>query len=129
MTHTEYQRKWRKKNPAKQKEYNRRWRERNPSKAREYARKHRQNNPEAWKTYHLKSKYGITAEQREEMIAAQDHKCGICKCELDDPHVDHIEEPFKLRGILCHNCNVTLGLMKDSPELLRAAADYLEKYA
>lgn len=42
-------------------------------------------------------------------------------------HVDHDHNTGHIRGILCQACNVTLGKMNDSPELLRAAAAYLEK--
>ena len=66
-------------------------------------------------------------EERDAMIVAQDGKCAICRCELTDPHVDHALNPKRVRGILCHNCNVSLGLMKDNPTNLRAAADYLER--
>ena len=34
----------------------------------------------------------------------------------------------KVKGLLCHNRNVSVGLMKDSPELLTKAAQYLESY-
>jgi hypothetical protein len=31
-----------------------------------------------------------------------------------------------IRGLLCVNCNLALGQLKDDPALLRKAADYLE---
>lgn len=128
-----YSRQWRARNPDKVARSRNKYRSKNREKcleySREYARRTRKENPDGWKAYHLKSKYGLTPEEKEAMILAQDQKCAICKIILDDPHIDHIEEPFKLRGVLCHNCNVSLGLMKDNPEFLRAAADYLEKYA
>ena len=42
-------------------------------------------------------------------------------------HIDHDHGTGEVRGILCSACNTTLGLMGDSPERLRAAADYLER--
>ena len=43
-------------------------------------------------------------------------------------HLDHCHGSGKLRGILCHNCNVGLGHFKDNVELLAKAIEYLKKY-
>ena len=36
------------------------------------------------------------------------------------------EEQKKMRGLLCHNCNVGLGRAKDSSVILQSAIDYLK---
>ena len=41
-------------------------------------------------------------------------------------HVDHDHETGKIRGLLCHACNIVLGLVKDDPDRLRLLANYLE---
>jgi hypothetical protein len=73
--------------------------------------------------------YGITVDRFEEILALQDGLCAICRTPAFGaklPHVDHDHESGSVRGILCSNCNTGLGLFKDDPELLRAAAKYLE---
>ena len=40
---------------------------------------------------------------------------------------DHDHVTMKFRGWICNNCNMSLGLLSDSPELLRKLAEYLEK--
>ena len=73
-------------------------------------------------------KYGITLEQKEAMLADQGHRCGICR--TDEPgkrgwFTDHCHTSKRVRGILCHRCNSALGLLRDDPAVLLAAADYL----
>ncbi|MFE5866619.1 endonuclease VII domain-containing protein [Streptomyces virginiae] len=59
------------------------------------------------------------------MIAAQGGLCCLC---LRAPavHVDHCHKTGRVRGVLCFNCNVGLGLLKESPDRIRRAAEYLE---
>ncbi|WP_079052448.1 endonuclease VII domain-containing protein [Streptomyces regalis] len=74
---------------------------------------------------HLRRKYGITETERDEMIASQMGLCAIC---LTAPavHVDHCHNTGRVRGVLCFNCNSGLGLLRDDPEAMNRAADYLE---
>jgi len=41
--------------------------------------------------------------------------------------VDHHHGTGLFRGVLCKSCNTMLGLGQDSPEVLRKAAEYLER--
>lgn len=77
--------------------------------------------------------YGIDQSDYEVMLEAQDGLCGICR--TDDPgrgqanfSVDHSHENEHVRGLLCHSCNVGIGLLGDNPDRLRAAADYIDSH-
>mgnify|MGYP000182072305 CR=1 FL=1 len=59
--------------------------------------------------WHLKSRYNLTVDQVSEMFANQLCKCAICKTELTKYHIDHSHETGKVRGLLCHKCNIRLG--------------------
>ncbi|MFD7711836.1 endonuclease VII domain-containing protein [Streptomyces sp. NPDC059786] len=74
---------------------------------------------------HLWSKYGMTVAERDEMIASQKGLCAICRM-APAVHVDHCHETGRVRGVLCFNCNSGLGLLRDDPEAMYRAADYLE---
>ncbi|MFE3765930.1 endonuclease VII domain-containing protein [Streptomyces sp. NPDC059104] len=77
---------------------------------------------------HLKRKYGITEAERDRMIAGQGGLCCLC---LRAPavHVDHCHKTGKVRGVLCFNCNTGLGLLKENPDRILRAAEYLEGHA
>ncbi len=82
----------------------------------------------ASKLNNLKFRYGITSEEYRNVLQKQDSKCAICgavpgKRSL---HVDHDHETGKIRGLLCHKCNVGLGHFSDDPNLLIKASKYLE---
>lgn len=73
---------------------------------------------------------------RDYLIGQQGGRCAICRVELKPgqqaagagtSHVDHDHVTKKIRGVLCHECNLGLGHFGDSPVKLRAAAEYLER--
>ena len=77
----------------------------------------------------LIERYNITLEQYNEMLTAQNGVCSICgsppsRRNLD---VDHNHNTGKVRGLLCHHCNLILAHALDDKNILRNAANYLEK--
>jgi hypothetical protein len=68
-------------------------------------------------------------EARQETLAGRERPsvCDLCG-EFNVRIVfDHDHKTGMFRGWLCDRCNKTLGHVKDSPELLRKLAEYLEK--
>lgn len=89
----------------------------------------RKENPKAVFRWKLKRSYGITPERLEQMQTEQEGLCKICKqkCKVKRRlSIDHDHTTKKVRGLLCGNCNHGLGHFRDSPDLLRAAAEYIE---
>lgn len=87
----------------------------------------------------LRRKYGITFDQYEAMLASQEHVCAVCgEANLNGNRlsVDHDHSCCPgvrtcgscIRELLCQRCNMLLGVAKDSPSRLRAAAAYLERH-
>jgi len=73
--------------------------------------------------------YGLSIEDETVLLKKQNNACAICKklFQTDsDYHVDHCHDTKKVRGLLCPSCNKGLGLFKDNPTALKAAAAYVE---
>jgi hypothetical protein len=81
------------------------------------------------RNYHLKKKYGMTAEQWDATFESQGCACAICKSRETSHHwcVDHDHESGEVRGILCSPCNILIGMAKDHPQVLDDAKRYLEE--
>ena len=75
--------------------------------------------------------FKITPEQYEQMLKSQNGVCKTCgeKC-LSGRNlaVDHCHVSGKIRGLLCSKCNRAIGLLNDSPELIKRVADYVERF-
>lgn len=109
---------WRAKNPEKVRKWNRRWTEENRTTERN-------------RVDHLQHKYGLTLEQYDAMLASQNGACKICNSFTPGGtsgrfHVDHDHTTGKIRGLLCHHCNIGLGHFKDDISTLAKAIAYLQ---
>jgi len=99
-------------------------------KHREYMRQWRKDNPRPEKQliYYRKYTYGITDNEYNQMVKAQDGLCAICKkLPAKMLFVDHCHETGKVRGLLCNKCNVALGYLGDNIQGIKNALAYLEK--
>lgn len=87
--------------------------------------------PSTSRESYLQYHYGITERRYQEILAAQGGGCAICgkKKKENGPNlsVDHCHKTGTIRGILCPTHNERLlPSARDQPDILRAAADYLE---
>ena len=98
----------------------------------EQKKQRRESNPcynfEWRQKYRLKKLWGLTLDQYSDMINNQDSKCKICGEEMNPPQIDHNHITGKVRGLLCRNCNTSLGLLKEDPDTLRSMISYINDY-
>jgi hypothetical protein len=80
---------------------------------------------------HLRVSYGLTVEKYNEMVASQQGRCAICSG-LPTLHgrlyVDHDHDAGKVRELLCHSCNIALGMLKDRLDLCEKVIEYLLRH-
>lgn len=77
------------------------------------------------KENNLSYRYGMSIAGYSKMCEEQNYSCAICKEDCANLLVDHSHVTGIVRGLLCHSCNVALGLFKDDSERLLRAINYL----
>lgn len=96
------------------------WAKNNPNKSKDVNRKSK-----------LKAKYGISVDEYDKMYDEQNGMCYLC----GNSHprralnVDHCHTTGVVRKLLCDKCNMALGLINDSTELLEKMKGYLDAYS
>lgn len=81
--------------------------------------------PERKRKWTLSSRYGITESDFDAMLERQDSLCGICHKSMKRVCIDHDHKTYKVRGLLCHGCNIALGHV-EKVGFLPAALAYLD---
>lgn len=86
-------------------------------------------------------RYGISPADYQKMYDEQKGLCAVCDRWLpssdgrvgsfrgrnDRLHVDHCHTTGRVRGLLCHRCNVGIGQLDDDPARMERAALYLRR--
>jgi len=77
--------------------------------------------------------YGITKGQKNYIILLQKNKCRSCGIdfELINPknvHIDHDHKSGNIRGVLCRNCNFSLGFLDENYNKILKLAKYAIKF-
>lgn len=103
-------------------EYWAKWRDRNREVARRSGRQ--------WMhARRLKEQFGLDREDYQAMLDNQGGVCAICKMPPIEDYalsIDHDHTTGIIRGLLCRQCNLGIGNLRDDPRLLRAALRYLK---
>lgn len=85
----------------------------------------------AVKAGNLRLNYGLSAEGYRKMLDEQDNACAVCKVSFATARifVDHCHRTGNVRGLLCSQCNVALGMLGEEPKRIRALAQYAEVHS
>jgi len=84
---------------------------------------------EAKKQYRntMARKYNISGESIDVLLSIT--CCEICGSNPKILHIDHDHETGNVRGRLCSNCNLALGLLNDNISTLEKSIQYLKEKA
>lgn len=77
----------------------------------------------------LLKKYGVSLAEYDARYIAQGSRCAICSRKFKKLFIDHDHKTEKVRGLLCHSCNVAIGLFQEVPGRLESAIRYLTQHA
>lgn len=85
-----------------------------------------------WKNkQHIKRSYGLDWEAYIELMDKQQGKCFLCGSNGSGKDnrlvVDHDHDTGEVRGLLCWNCNVGIGLFKEDISLLEKVIKYINR--
>ena len=78
------------------------------------------------RNYWLQTRYGITEQEFNEMNAKQNGICPLCN-KRPSTVVDHCHQSNKVRGILCMQCNNSLGIFGDTEQDIQRVIEYFQK--
>lgn len=76
------------------------------------------------------SRKGLTPKDYDALLEQQNDGCYLCggrPSRTPYLHVDHDHKTGVVRGLLCDSCNLGLGKLQDSAEILTRAVAYLQR--
>lgn len=82
----------------------------------------------------IKHLYNITVLDVQLLMISQHGCCDICKKPFQynndkkEYHIDHNHTTNKVRGLLCTNCNTSIGLLQENPVFIESALYYINKH-
>jgi len=77
------------------------------------------------------SKYGLTEREYAVMVSKAKGKCEICSKSFDENTrscIDHCHTTGKVRGLLCDECNTSIGKLGDTSSSVYKAYKYLHSF-
>lgn len=140
----DYEKRTKEKIKEKSRIYHAKYRKENLEKLKKYYEKNSEKRKKARQEWGYKNREYIFSKQSgismqaglyNELLIKQDYKCAICKNpetimsrkrdKVKSLSIDHCHKTKKIRGLLCHKCNTSLGAFMDNIELLKNAIQYL----
>lgn len=104
-------------NPDKIAKANKNWRDAHPEKASKH-----------WKKHSVKRRFGISVDEYDGLLHAQNGSCYICGQVKPKMDLDHNHVTGAIRKFLCSPCNLLVGNVESNRDKLHAVLAYLEEH-
>jgi len=119
-------------NKEKHRAASKRWYEANKEHDAKRTKAYRKASPDKLRAWHVRTKYGLTPEQYNAMLIAQNDSCAACNTPRSEMEreicVDHNKKTNVVRGLLCHGCNTAFGLLKEDERTIMRLLEYARKH-
>jgi hypothetical protein len=102
------------------------WQKANPDRVKASHDRNRERRNKQMREIHLRNKFGLTVDEYNRILEAQDGACALCDAPptaKSSLHVDHDHGTGEIRGLLCMRCNNALGLFARIPICSSAPPD------
>lgn len=122
---------WQKRNPNKTLPRVSAWRAKNKDHIRGYRRDYRDQCRDKSRESHLERCYGMTIAEYNAILLSQEGNCALCKTPAESASrkrlfVDHCHDTGRIRGLLCDDCNKSLGVIEKFREKLDLMLHYAD---
>lgn len=98
----------------------------NKEEMKQYFREYYLKNKDKHRKRSLKNRYNISLKEYDKILKEQKYVCKICGCkDTKKLSVDHNHETGEVRGLLCHSCNTSLGLLKENSLIMIKMVKYI----
>lgn len=120
-------------NKDREKALRKAWYDKNKEKVCARLKKNRQENLHEERLRSRLRRRGMTLKEYQQKMVDQNNCCEICHSEFGadaykNSYIDHNHQTGQFRGLLCSQCNTSLGLLKEDESRFEKCIAYLRKY-
>lgn len=112
------------------------WYKKNAKRRNKQTQSYYEKNKDRQKDLYLQRKFGITLDQYNEMLVAQNGVCKLCNRperakqkstgKVKSLAVDHCHDSNRVRGLLCYHCNHIIACLGDNEESAEKLLMYMK---
>ena len=119
-------------NLEQKKEYQKQWYIKNKDRQSKRQKEYKIKNKDKIMDIGLRYNFNLTLDQYNKMLSDQNNSCKVCNTHESELTrklaVDHCHTTDKIRGLLCMNCNTSLGHLKEDTKIMQKLIEYVKEH-